>query len=77
MTESFTLGSLHAASGRCVAAKGDRGRFGHRAIRALRTVPDRIVRVVGIFSLSSHPVIIIIMVLTAWMAVLGRGRNGR
>jgi hypothetical protein len=43
--------------------------------------PDRIVHegtpgVVGIFSLSSHPVITVIMVWTGWMPVLIRAAAG-
>jgi hypothetical protein len=68
MTESFTLdhSTLLDAAGR---GKGP-GRF--ETVASLDPDgPDRIVRgVVGIFSLSSHPVIIIIMLWTRWTVVL-------
>jgi hypothetical protein len=47
------------------------GLVGSDEVIAARTVPDRIARgVVGIFSLSSHSVIIIITLWTWWTLML-------
>src|SRR6478672_4538532 len=78
MTESFTLGSLQfVGSGRGSAGSG-RSAFGLPLVRS--ALGDRAGSVVvGIFSLSSHPVITVVMVWTRWRDVLAHegSRGGR
>src|SRR6185436_322836 len=72
MTESFTLGSLQ-----CVVRAADpRIGSGARAALGSTALGDRAGSVVvGIFSLSSHPVITVVMVWTRWTRVLRHERT--
>src|SRR6187455_3203534 len=67
MTESFTSGSLHLDD-RWFDATGDRELGGRRSLGTW---------VVGIFSLSSHPVITVVRVWRRWTVTLGVARPRR
>src|SRR6266576_6620443 len=76
MTESFTLGSLHAASMVGPHRAAGSGSMAADSARWVLPYLSRIVPcwVVGIFPLSSHPVITVVMVWIRWRPVRDRAR---